>query len=114
MNEWRKDNFPRPQARLPLDAEDWAWREDRDTTEQVADRDRRPVRARPGIKGKRSAGSTARGTGSRIGSKGPVPRLPKSRPETQVRSKGITLAGTLLILGLTVLAFEGGRLLRAC
>ena len=36
--------------------------------------------------------------------------MPKSRPETQVRSKGITLAGTLLILGLTVLAFAGGRL----
>ena len=34
----------------------------------------------------------------------------RSRPETQVRSKGITLAGTLLILGLTVLAFAGGRL----
>jgi N-acetylmuramoyl-L-alanine amidase len=36
--------------------------------------------------------------------------MPKSRPETQVRSKGITLAGTLLIVGLTVLAFAGGRL----
>jgi N-acetylmuramoyl-L-alanine amidase len=36
--------------------------------------------------------------------------MPKPRPETQVRSKGITLAGTLLILGLTVLAFAGGRL----
>ena len=36
--------------------------------------------------------------------------MPKTRPDTQVRSKGITLAGTLLILGLTVLAFAGGRL----
>jgi N-acetylmuramoyl-L-alanine amidase len=36
--------------------------------------------------------------------------MPKSRPESQVRSKGITLAGTMLILGLTVLAFAGGRL----
>jgi N-acetylmuramoyl-L-alanine amidase len=36
--------------------------------------------------------------------------MPKNRSDTQVRSKGITLAGTLLILGLTVLAFAGGRL----
>jgi len=36
--------------------------------------------------------------------------MPKSRPETQVRSRGITLAGATLILGLTVLAFAGGRL----
>jgi N-acetylmuramoyl-L-alanine amidase len=110
MNEWRKDNFPRPQARLPLDAEDWAWREDRDSTEPVSDRDRPTVRARPGTKARTSTGSTSRGAGSRTGNARPVPRMPKSRPETQVRSKGITLAGTLLILGLTVLAFAGGRL----
>ena len=36
------------------------------------------------------------------------------RPESQVRSKGITLAGTMLILGLTVLAFAGGRLFGPC
>lgn len=40
----------------------------------------------------------------------PVPKMPKTRQETQVRSPGITLAGTLLIVGLTVLAFAGGRL----
>lgn len=40
----------------------------------------------------------------------PVPRMPKTRPDTRVRSPGITLAGTLLIVGLTVLAFAGGRL----
>lgn len=40
----------------------------------------------------------------------PVPKMPKTRPESQVRSPGITLAGALLIVGLTVLAFAGGRL----
>jgi len=39
-----------------------------------------------------------------------VPRMPKTRRDNQVRSPGITLAGTLLIVGLTVLAFAGGRL----
>src|SRR5215211_1006219 len=36
--------------------------------------------------------------------------MPKTRRETQVRSPGITVGGTLLILILTVLAFAGGRL----
>ena len=60
----------------------------------------------PGQKGE----SLREPPGGRGKSARPVPRMPKSRPETQVRSKGITLAGTLLILGLTVLAFAGGRL----
>jgi N-acetylmuramoyl-L-alanine amidase len=40
----------------------------------------------------------------------PAPKMPKTRQDTRVRSPGITLAGTLLIVGLTVLAFAGGRL----
>jgi N-acetylmuramoyl-L-alanine amidase len=36
--------------------------------------------------------------------------MPKPQRETQVRSPGITVAGTLLIVALTVLAFAGGRL----
>lgn len=110
MNEWHKDNFPRPKARLPLDAEDWSWRDAHGSEPAVLDLDSRPVRARSGRKLGTSAGSSSRGAGSRTGSARPVPRMPKSRPETQVRSKGITLAGTLLIVGLTVLAFAGGRL----
>src|SRR5215217_8301954 len=110
MNDWRKENFPRPQARLPLDAEDWSWREDRGSTEPVLERDFQSVRPGPGTKSRTSSGSRARGSGAKTGGSRPVPRMPKSRPETQVRSKGITLAGTLLILGLTVLAFAGGRL----
>lgn len=40
----------------------------------------------------------------------PVPKMPRTRQDTKVRSPGITLAGTLLIVGLTALAFAGGRL----
>jgi N-acetylmuramoyl-L-alanine amidase len=36
--------------------------------------------------------------------------MPKPQRETQVRTPGITVAGTLLIVALTVLAFAGGRL----
>src|SRR5215212_2521094 len=110
MNDWRNGNLPRPQAHLPLDAEDWSWREDRGSPGWGVDRDSQPARARPGTKAKSSVGSSSGGSGVRTGNARPVPRMPKSRPETQVRSKGITLAGTLLILGLTVLAFAGGRL----
>jgi N-acetylmuramoyl-L-alanine amidase len=109
MNDWRKDNFPRPQARLPLDAEDWSWREDHGSTGSVPDRDSLPVRSRPGTK-TTSKPRSSKSSEYRTGDARPVPRMPKTRPETQVRSKGITLAGTLLILGLTVLAFAGGRL----
>src|SRR5215217_1363264 len=109
MNDRRKDNFPRPQARLPLDAEDWSWREDHGSTGPVPDRDSLPVRSRPGTK-TTSKPRSSKSSEYRTGDARPVPRMPKTRPETQVRSKGITLAGTLLILGLTVLAFAGGRL----
>jgi N-acetylmuramoyl-L-alanine amidase len=46
----------------------------------------------------------------RRGAAKPVPKMPNTRQDTRVRSPGITLAGTLLIVGLTVLAFAGGRL----
>ena len=48
MDDWRKDNVPRPQARLPLDAEDWSWREDRAPGERASDRDDRAVARPPG------------------------------------------------------------------
>src|SRR5215212_2617414 len=47
---------------------------------------------------------------SRAGASRRVPKMPKPPRETQVRSPGITVAGTLLIVALTVLAFAGGRL----
>jgi N-acetylmuramoyl-L-alanine amidase len=40
----------------------------------------------------------------------PVPRMPTPDRETTVRSRGMVALGTLLIIGLTVLAFAGGRL----
>lgn len=110
VDNWRKDDFPRPQARLPLDAEDWTWRQDRASLDRESDRDKRAAR---GPRERRSGidrGESSRAAGTKSRNARPVPRMPKSRPETQVRSKGITLAGTLLILGLTVLAFAGGRL----
>jgi N-acetylmuramoyl-L-alanine amidase len=110
MNDWRKDNFPRPQARLPLDAEEWWWRDDASSAASGLELDTQPIPAGPGDWGQSGSGSTSRRSRSRAGGSRPVPRMPKSRPETQVRSKGITLAGTLLIVGLTVLAFAGGRL----
>jgi N-acetylmuramoyl-L-alanine amidase len=110
MNDWRKDNFPRPLARLPLDADDWSWREASSSSEREPDLDNRAVRGRRGPRTGIDREESPRPPGSRNKTDRPVPRMPKSRPETQVRSKGITLAGTLLILGLTVLAFAGGRL----
>ncbi len=110
MNDWRKDNFPRPLARLPLDADDWSWREASSSSEREPDLDNRAVPGRRGPRTGIDREESPRPPGSRNKTDRPVPRMPKSRPETQVRSKGITLAGTLLILGLTVLAFAGGRL----
>lgn len=40
----------------------------------------------------------------------PVPKMPKTRQDGRLRSPALTLAGALLIIGLTVLAFAGGRL----
>src|SRR5215212_9846287 len=51
-----------------------------------------------------------RSPGSRADASRRVPTMPKPPRETQVRSPGITVAGTLLIVALTVLAFAGGRL----
>src|SRR5215204_5578958 len=47
---------------------------------------------------------------SRAGASRRVPTMPKPRRETQVRTPGITVAGAVLIVALTVLAFAGGRL----
>jgi N-acetylmuramoyl-L-alanine amidase len=110
MSDWRKEHFPRPQARLPLDAEEWSWREERTPGGSASERDSESVRGRRGPRAKIPSGNSPRAAKTRDKNARPVPRMPKSRPESQVRSKGITLAGTMLILGLTVLAFAGGRL----
>lgn len=54
--------------------------------------------------------SRANGGASHNGTSKPAPKMPRTRQESQVRSPGMTLAGALLIVGLTVLAFAGGRL----
>src|SRR3712207_4854707 len=109
MSDWQKPNFPPPRARLPLDADEWssldcdAWntRGSRDTDGPTIARDaRRRSRAAEGPGARTRSDRPSR----------PVPRMPKTKPDTKVRSPGITLAGTLLIVGLTVLAFAGGRL----
>src|SRR5687767_8761075 len=110
MTDWRKDNFPPPQARLPLDAEEWSWREEPASGGRALDPNGQSTRPRRGTHPKVDAADPPRASRTKGRYARPVPRMPKSRPETQVRSKGITLAGATLILGLTVLAFAGGRL----
>ena len=110
MDNWRKDNFPSPQARLPLDAEDWSWRQERTSGGEVSNRGNRVAPGRQSPRLGSNEGESSRASSAKQKTARPVPRMPKTRPETQVRSRGITLAGTLLILGLTVLAFAGGRL----
>jgi N-acetylmuramoyl-L-alanine amidase len=110
MTDWRKDNFPPPQARLPLDAEEWSWREDPTSDGRALGPNGHSTRPRRGTQPKVDTADPPRASRTKGKYTRPVPRMPKSRPETQVRSKGITLAGTTLILGLTVLAFAGGRL----
>lgn len=43
----------------------------------------------------------------------PVPKMPQATPERTVRSRPMVALGTLLIVGLTILAFAGGRLFGA-
>jgi N-acetylmuramoyl-L-alanine amidase len=40
----------------------------------------------------------------------PPPTMPRSEPDGTVRSRGMVALGTVLIIGLTILAFAGGRL----
>ena len=56
-----------------------------------------------GNRPKQTAGSPSRPTR-------PAPRMPKRPSESRVRSPALTVAGTLLIAGLTILAFAGGRI----
>ena len=111
MSDWKKDNFPRQRARLPLDEQA---RPDGDrgaaNGRGFPDGNHRATRSHPADRSDADGGDAAVDSvesGRRARS---VPSMPKTRPETKVRSPGITLAGTLLIVGLTVLAFAGGRL----
>src|SRR5688572_27732393 len=72
--------------------------------------ERQTVRDRGRARTEASAGAAQHAARARGSSSRPAPRMPKPQRETQVRSPRITVAGTVLILALTVLAFARGRL----
>src|SRR5215210_5924132 len=106
MANWQRDN--RSERPSPPSVPVWAPRPWGDATgRRISPEERQALRApRTG----REQAESARANGSRPEPKRPVPKMPKPQRETQVRSPGITVAGTLLIVALTVLAFAGGRL----
>jgi N-acetylmuramoyl-L-alanine amidase len=77
---------------------------------RLSSAERRAMRERREARERRldDAPETPEGAESRLSR--PVPRMPKTRQDTRVRSPIITVSGTLLIIALTVLAFAGGRL----
>src|SRR5215218_7354768 len=100
----RRGQTPPDPARWPNPTHGAAWGSrlpDDKRTETLSEETGSPWgRRRPAPRSPRSRANTSRR----------VPTMPKPRRETQVRSPGITVAGTLLIVALTVLAFAGGRL----
>lgn len=104
MGAWDKAELNSPGS--SGDAPTWSWRGSRVRPESVptAPPDSQPEAAdsanwtwqnpaRPGARASK-----------------PAPRMPKTRQDGRLRSPALTLAGALLIVGLTVLAFAGGRL----
>jgi N-acetylmuramoyl-L-alanine amidase len=102
MSDWDFDRLPAPETGSPrrVGPVGWGYR-----------------RERPGYR-RESTPSRTSASHARLQAKAtptarttkPVPRMPKRGGDSRVKSPGITLAGTLLILGLTVLAFAGGRI----
>jgi N-acetylmuramoyl-L-alanine amidase len=106
MANWQRDN--RSERPSPPSVPVWAPRPWGDATgRRISPEERQALRApRTG----REQAESAHANRSRPEPKRPVPKMPKPQRETQVRSPGITVAGTVLIVALTVLAFAGGRL----
>jgi N-acetylmuramoyl-L-alanine amidase len=106
MSTWNSVNPNRPPTRAPGESASWSWRDPGgSSSRRLSAAERRALRDRRDGRGEHIDGEPGiQGTGR------PVPRMPKTRQDTRVRSPLITLAGTLLIIGLTVLAFAGGRL----
>src|SRR5215212_4919449 len=100
----RRGEAPPDPARWPNPTHSAAWGSrlpDDKRTETLSEGTGSPWgRRRPAPRSPRSRANTSRR----------VPTMPKPARETQVRSPAITVAGTLLIVALTVLAFAGGRL----
>jgi N-acetylmuramoyl-L-alanine amidase len=111
MSDWQRSNFPPPRARLPLDLAEWGTQDPgvSDSRRSLGADGRTFTARRATQRGSRRGEAAGEFTISERKSR-PVPRMPKPQQDSKVRSPGITLAGTLLILGLTVLAFAGGRL----
>jgi N-acetylmuramoyl-L-alanine amidase len=106
MRNWETVNANRALDRAPSGPVSWSWRRAApEGRRRLSNAERRAIRARREARTEPLDGVSDESAPSR-----PVPRMPKTRQDTRVRSPGITLAGALLILGLTVLAFAGGRL----
>src|SRR5688572_26512784 len=104
MGAWDKADLNPPGS--SGDAPTWSWRGGRSRPEPASPPQAEPERQTPETPDwtwenpNRDAPRAAR----------PVPKMPKTRQDGRLRSPALTLAGALLIIGLTVLAFAGGRL----
>src|SRR4051794_7341619 len=74
---------------------------------RLSESERRAIRARREARTIPMNGTDGASPQENHGTSRPVPKMPKTRQDTRVKSPAITLAGTLLIVGLTVLAFAG-------
>src|SRR5215204_901954 len=106
MTDWQRKNLgsrQSPPSEPTWDSRSWG---------SAADRRLRPLEQQDphARRTGRDSAEGGRGKRSRPEKQRLVPKMPKPRRETQVRTPGITVAGTLLIAVLTVLAFAGGRL----
>src|SRR5215217_6773307 len=111
MSERDSESLTRRLGSAPQDPARWsnrthhaAWGSRRSDGEQTA------IRSEGDNSPWGDRGHPHRSSRSRVDASRRVPKMPKPQRETQVRSPGITVAGTVLIVGLTVLAFAGGRL----
>ena len=105
MGAWDKAELNSPGS--SGDAPTWSWRRDRVRPEPAPSTPPDPQSEPPETADwawqnpDRPAAKTSR----------PAPKMPKTRQDGRLRSPALTLAGALLIIGLTVLAFAGGRLI---
>lgn len=101
MGAWDKADLNPPGS--SKNAPTWSWRGDRSRPETPALPEAVEPEAQSDWAWQGSDRSAPRPTR-------PVPKMPKTRQDGRLRSPALTLAGALLIVGLTVLAFAGGRL----
>ena len=104
MGAWDKADVNPPGS--SGDAPTWSWRGRRVRPEPVTPPQREPLHE--AATGSDWAWPDSSRPPSRTSR--PVPKMPKTRQDGRLRSPALTLAGALLIVGLTVLAFAGGRL----